>query len=275
MSSKHTLKFSVAFSLTLSFLCAPPMQPASASHNSHRAQRAEDRSPAYKEGMEALGAANYEKAAEHFKQAAADKPDDMWAFYYFGLCLLKLRRFDEAATVYKQVMAIKPEAAVAHYQLGKTYLEMGDREAAEKERRWLQEHDQELALYLSDLFPSDKPAPQQTQETSTPSTTPQTAGNKAPSTEPMTSSLRPTILYREKAKYTEIARINRVQGTVALRVVFAVNGAIQDLRVVRGLPDGLTHKAIEAARAIRFNPATKDGEPVSVRGALEFTFNLY
>jgi hypothetical protein len=41
------------------------------------------------------------------------------------------------------------------------------------------------------------------------------------------------------------------------------------------LPDGLTEKAIEAAKKIRFNPAVKNGAPVSVRGQLEFSFNLY
>jgi TonB family protein len=95
------------------------------------------------------------------------------------------------------------------------------------------------------------------------------------SIEPMTASLRPTILYREKAKYTEEARQNKIQGTVVLQVVFNVNGSISDVRVVRGLPDGLTEKAIEAAKKIRFNPAVKNGAPVSVRGSLEFTFNLY
>jgi len=95
------------------------------------------------------------------------------------------------------------------------------------------------------------------------------------SIEPMTASLRPTILYREKAKYTEEARQNKIQGTVVLQVVFNVNGSISDVRVIRGLPDGLTEKAIEAAKKIRFNPAVKNGTPVSVRGSLEFTFNLY
>jgi TonB family protein len=91
---------------------------------------------------------------------------------------------------------------------------------------------------------------------------------------PMSASLRPTILYREKARYTEDARRNRVEGTVILSVVFNVNGAITHIMVVRGLPDGLSEKAIEAARKIRFQPAVKDGMPVSVRGNLEFTFNL-
>jgi TonB family protein len=95
------------------------------------------------------------------------------------------------------------------------------------------------------------------------------------SIEPMSASLRPTILYREKAKYTEEARQNKVQGVVTLQVVFHVNGSISDIRAVRGLPDGLTEKAIEAAKKIRFNPAVKNGAPVSVRGSLEFSFNLY
>ncbi|HEU0173840.1 MAG TPA: TonB family protein [Blastocatellia bacterium] len=95
------------------------------------------------------------------------------------------------------------------------------------------------------------------------------------SVEPMSASLRPTILYREKAKYTEEARQNKIQGVVTLQVVFHINGSITDIKVIRGLPDGLTEKAIEAAKKIRFNPAVKNGAPVSVRGTLEFTFNLY
>src|SRR5262249_61946050 len=46
---------------------------------------------------------------------------------------------------------------------------------------------------------------------------------------PMSADLRPMILYREKAKYTEAARINQVQGTVVLNVVFSVEGEIKDI----------------------------------------------
>jgi TonB family protein len=83
------------------------------------------------------------------------------------------------------------------------------------------------------------------------------------------------ILYKEKAKYTEEARQNKVQGTVVLSAVFTSDGGINSIRVIRGLPDGLTEKAIEAAKKIRFKPAEKNGAPVTVRGQLEFTFNLY
>jgi TonB family protein len=95
------------------------------------------------------------------------------------------------------------------------------------------------------------------------------------SIEPMTNSLKPTILYKEKAKYTEEARQNKIQGIVILNVVFTADGRITSIKVVRGLPDGLTEKAIEAAQKIRFQPAVKAGQPVSVRGNLEFSFNLY
>ena len=98
--------------------------------------------------------------------------------------------------------------------------------------------------------------------------------NADPSILPMTMDLKPTVLYREKAKYTEEARNNGVQGTVVLQVVFHVNGKITDIKVIRGLPFGLTENAIAAVKKIRFEPARKGGKPISVRGNVEFEFNL-
>jgi TonB family protein len=91
----------------------------------------------------------------------------------------------------------------------------------------------------------------------------------------MSDKLKPTILYREKAKYTEEARLNKIEGTVQLTIVFGADGRIHDIRTVRGLPYGLTETSIEAAQKIRFHPAVQDGKPVSVRATLEFTFALY
>ncbi|MBO0723295.1 MAG: M56 family metallopeptidase, partial [Blastocatellia bacterium] len=93
--------------------------------------------------------------------------------------------------------------------------------------------------------------------------------------QPMSVTLRPTILYKEKAVYTDEARANGISGQVVLNVVFGVDGRISNIQVVHGLPDGLTEQAIKAAQVIRFEPALKDGKPVSVRGNLEFTFKLY
>jgi len=92
--------------------------------------------------------------------------------------------------------------------------------------------------------------------------------------QPMTASVRPKILYKEKAQYTREAKDNGVSGTVVLSAVFGADGTLGNIRIVRGLPDGLTEKAIEAAQKIRFEPAMIDGKPVSVRGKLEFSFKL-
>jgi TonB family protein len=87
--------------------------------------------------------------------------------------------------------------------------------------------------------------------------------------------LRPTILYKEKAKYTEDARMLKIQGLVVLAATFNANGQITDIRVVRGLPNGLTEEAIQAAKRIRFQPAMENGAAVTVRAQLEYHFTLY
>jgi TonB family protein len=87
--------------------------------------------------------------------------------------------------------------------------------------------------------------------------------------------LRPTILYKEKAKYTEEARQQQVQGAVILLATFHANGQISEIRVIRGLPSGLTEEAIQSAKRIRFQPAVEHGVPVTVRAQLEFNFALY
>src|SRR5215813_2352579 len=71
-----------------------------------------------------------------------------------------------------------------------------------------------------------------------------------PAIQELSLSLRPKITYREKAKYTEEARDNGIHGTVALNVVFRSNGSISDVKVVSGLPYGLSESAIDAARKV-------------------------
>lgn len=90
----------------------------------------------------------------------------------------------------------------------------------------------------------------------------------------MSASLRPKITYRERARYTKEARDQKVEGTVVLSAEYGADGVMRDIKVERGLPYGLTESAIEAAKAIRFDPAMKDGQPVSVRGKMEFYFSL-
>jgi TonB family protein len=88
-------------------------------------------------------------------------------------------------------------------------------------------------------------------------------------------SSRARVLEKPEPQYTESARKNQITGTVVLRAVFSSSGSVTNISTIRGLPDGLTERAIAAARQIRFVPAQKDGHPVSMWMQLEYNFNLY
>lgn len=88
-------------------------------------------------------------------------------------------------------------------------------------------------------------------------------------------SSKASVITRPEPSYTEEARQHQTTGTVVLRGVFSSSGAIINIRVVSGLPSGLTGKAIGAARQIRFIPAIKDSNFVSQWVQIEYNFNLY
>jgi TonB family protein len=88
-------------------------------------------------------------------------------------------------------------------------------------------------------------------------------------------SSRARVLSKPEPSYTEAARKNQITGTVVLRAVFSSNGTVTNISTIRGLSDGLTERAISAAKQIKFVPAMKDGHPVSMWMQLEYNFNLY
>ena len=83
------------------------------------------------------------------------------------------------------------------------------------------------------------------------------------------------ILSRSEPEYTQAARRAGAEGMVVLRGVISSEGKLTDIFVVRWLSYGLTTGAIEAAKQIRFVPASIDGKPVSQYIQIEYNFNLY
>src|SRR3954470_22203029 len=59
---------------------------------------------------------------------------------------------------------------------------------------------------------------------------------------------RVAITFRPAPGFTEEALDNETHGVVRLRAVFTSKGEVTNISVVRGLPDGLTRNAIDAAR---------------------------
>jgi len=98
----------------------------------------------------------------------------------------------------------------------------------------------------------------------------------------------PKAVYSPDPEYSLPARIAKRQGVVALGLILGRDGSPDDIWVIRkfvysngeqktfkpvGL--GLEQKAIEAVRQWKFQPATKDGEPVPVFLNIEVQFRLY
>ena len=71
------------------------------------------------------------------------------------------------------------------------------------------------------------------------------------------------------------ARNAKYQGTVVLKIVIDKAGKISRIRLERALRMGLDETAMEEVKRWRFNPATRNGQPVAVEMNIEVSFNLY
>jgi TonB family protein len=186
-----------------------------------------------------------------------------WDYYCLG-------NYDKAIAAYQQSLEYHPRFEDSLYEIGRVRIAQGNRDEVMQIAAKLSSPLNEWLLKeLSLSTPRARPEINKQSSPTPPAQSDQTQP------EPMKTSLKPTILYKEKAKYTEVAQQQRIRGTVVLNVTFFSDGQIGSVRVLRALPYGLTGQALTAAERIRFNPALKDGQPVSVRGNLEFNFNLY
>lgn len=89
------------------------------------------------------------------------------------------------------------------------------------------------------------------------------------------SGVEPPRLLREvKATYTDEARRANVEGEVELEIVVRRDGSVGDVKVLRGLRNGLSEQAIAAVRQWRFTPGRMKGTPVDVVVEVGVEFKL-
>ena len=86
--------------------------------------------------------------------------------------------------------------------------------------------------------------------------------------------LPPRKTYSPAPPYTEEARQGRIQGVVILEAIIDAKGSVRDVKVLKGLPMGLTESAVDTAMQWKFEPATLEGEPVAVYFSLTIRFSL-
>jgi protein TonB len=76
-------------------------------------------------------------------------------------------------------------------------------------------------------------------------------------------------------RYTEIARKARLQGMVVLEAIIDERGNVVNVRLLRGLPMGLSEEAMAAVSQWKFKPATLAGRPVKVFFSLRVDFMVH
>lgn len=81
--------------------------------------------------------------------------------------------------------------------------------------------------------------------------------------------------YQPNPEYTEEARKAKFQGAMVLWLVVGPDGSTRDIQIERPLGLGLDEKAVAAAGSWKFDPATKDGEPVAAIINVRVDFRLY
>ena len=82
----------------------------------------------------------------------------------------------------------------------------------------------------------------------------------------------PRAIYYPGPKYPNVPRKKRLEGTVLLWIVIGSDGKVQDIRVTRSLAKQFDEEAVKAVSTWKFEPAKKDGRPVTVQMNVEVNF---
>jgi TonB family protein len=73
-------------------------------------------------------------------------------------------------------------------------------------------------------------------------------------------------------QYTPDALANKVSGIIRVRVLVDPQGKVQKIRIIAGLPYGLSDEAVRVAQKMTFSPATKRGQPVESWVGVDLSF---
>lgn len=230
------------------------------------------------------------EAARAAEQALALDPKIAEAHYVLGAVRLKENLHAKALEEAEAALRIKPDlspalllrtqALVGVYAEAIASQEEASREAWLKRFREAGVHLREAAKSLEKFLALNPNAPnadfwRQQLETIRVHAGPEGSGQAADEPYAPSEVTRAIIRTRPEPEYTVAARQNGINGKVVLRAVLAADGKVKHILVIRPLSHGLTEQAIKAARRIKFDPAVKDGRPVSQFIQFEYDFHAY
>jgi serine/threonine-protein kinase len=80
---------------------------------------------------------------------------------------------------------------------------------------------------------------------------------------------RPVELQGKEIVYTREALAARVEGTMLVKCVITKTGAVENCRIIKGLPH-MNETVVQALRSRTYKPITLQGKPVAV----DYTFSI-
>ena len=82
----------------------------------------------------------------------------------------------------------------------------------------------------------------------------------------------PVVIHRVQPVYAGTAQKGHIEGIVIVEVIVGRDGNVNDARVIKPLPFGLSEAALEAVKKWKFRPGTLRGRPVEVIYNVTVTF---
>jgi TonB family protein len=95
-----------------------------------------------------------------------------------------------------------------------------------------------------------------------------TSSAPTPAVQEQAKTTPPVLISHAQPEYTSEARQMKIQGDVVLRVTITTSGQMVVHNVIHGLGHGLDEAAMRSAPTYKFQPATRNGQPV------EYTTNI-
>lgn len=223
-------------------------------------------------GIELYKKGDYRGAIVVLKKITARSEREIVAAHYLGLALEKENQSKEASKIFESNLdnGLKLAAEKVEEKLG------GARDAGDKEPVWVYVQKKiggEIAAALAsaerlEALDAKKGASDKRQ-------------SKILSLRYFTESTEKPD--SENSKITPVKIIKKPfatgaegeTGTIRLWVLFLPNGKIGLIAPVNRLSNRLTGIAIDAARGIKFNPALRDGKPISIVKQIEYSFSTF
>ena len=100
---------------------------------------------------------SWDLAIAAYQQAVRIEPKFAEAWNNMGYCYRRTKQFDKALDAYKQAIDLKPDFAYPHEYMARTYLAMGNQDAAMREYEILKRLDGKMAGELLKAIQANNP----------------------------------------------------------------------------------------------------------------------